>query len=121
MSAVPNPSVSANAPVASRSKIVTMAIIAGAVITNVYRTQPILPLIAAGVHLDLTTVDLVAAAVRNHRHAFPRARGLLHDPFASQFHFVDDADFWRFDPCRMKLHSAMRLRSPRAPIKRRSI
>ena len=50
------------APVASRTKIVMMAIIAGAVITNIYCTQPILPLIKAGFGVDLTTVDLVAAA-----------------------------------------------------------
>lgn len=48
--------------IASRGKIVMMAIIAGAVITNIYCTQPILPLIAAGLKVDLTTVDLVAAA-----------------------------------------------------------
>ena len=48
--------------VASRGKIVMMAIIAGAVITNIYCTQPILPLIRAGLGVDLTTVDLVAAA-----------------------------------------------------------
>jgi len=47
---------------ASRGKIVTMAVIAGAVITNIYCTQPILPLIANGLHVGLTTVDLVAAA-----------------------------------------------------------
>ncbi|MCW8278003.1 MFS transporter [Pseudomonas sp. PCH199] len=39
-----------------------MAIIAGAVITNIYCTQPILPLIASDLGLDLTTVDLVAGA-----------------------------------------------------------
>jgi predicted MFS family arabinose efflux permease len=39
-----------------------MAIIAGAVITNIYATQPILPLISSGLGLDLTTVDLVAGA-----------------------------------------------------------
>jgi predicted MFS family arabinose efflux permease len=48
--------------VASRSKIVVMAIVAGAVITNVYCIQPILPLIKGGLGVDLTTVDLVAAA-----------------------------------------------------------
>ncbi|WP_246181893.1 MFS transporter [Pandoraea cepalis] len=48
--------------VASRGKIVMMAIIAGAVVTNIYCTQPILPLIAASLHIDLGTVDLVAAA-----------------------------------------------------------
>ncbi|KXU87510.1 MFS transporter [Paraburkholderia monticola] len=47
---------------ASRGKIVMMAIIAGAVITNIYCTQPILPLIAASLRVDVTTVDLVAAA-----------------------------------------------------------
>ncbi|QBC32337.1 MFS transporter [Pandoraea sp. XY-2] len=39
-----------------------MAIIAGAVVTNIYCTQPILPLIAASLQIDLGTVDLVAAA-----------------------------------------------------------
>ncbi|MDW3685507.1 MFS transporter [Cupriavidus sp. CV2] len=48
--------------VASRGKIVMMAVIAGAVITNIYCTQPILPLIKTGLGVDLTTVDLVAAA-----------------------------------------------------------
>jgi predicted MFS family arabinose efflux permease len=47
---------------ASRGKIVMMAIIAGAVITNIYCTQPILPLIKADLGVDLTTVDLVAGA-----------------------------------------------------------
>lgn len=47
---------------ASRGKILMMAIVAGAVITNIYCTQPILPLIAAGLRVDVTTVDLVAAA-----------------------------------------------------------
>jgi len=47
---------------ASRGKIVMMAIIAGAVITNIYCTQPILPLIAAGMQVDVATVDLVAGA-----------------------------------------------------------
>ena len=46
----------------SRSKIVMMAIVAGAVITNVYCIQPILPLIRAGMGVDLAMVDLVAAA-----------------------------------------------------------
>lgn len=48
--------------IASRGKIIMMAIIAGAVITNIYCTQPILPLIAASLRLSVTTVDLVAAA-----------------------------------------------------------
>jgi predicted MFS family arabinose efflux permease len=48
--------------IASRGKIVMMAIIAGAVVTNIYCTQPILPLIATGLRVDLATVDLVAAA-----------------------------------------------------------
>jgi predicted MFS family arabinose efflux permease len=39
-----------------------MAIIAGAVITNLYCIQPILPLIASGMAVGLTTVDLVAGA-----------------------------------------------------------
>jgi predicted MFS family arabinose efflux permease len=38
-----------------------MAVIAGAVITNLYCIQPILPLIAADLHIGLTTVDLVAS------------------------------------------------------------
>lgn len=56
---------SADAPVpvlASRGKIIMMAIIAGAVITNIYCTQPILPLIATGFGVDLTEVDIVAGA-----------------------------------------------------------
>lgn len=47
---------------ASRGKIVMMAIIAGAVITNLYCVQPILPLIAASLQIDQTTVDIVAGA-----------------------------------------------------------
>ncbi|MBZ9780700.1 MFS transporter [Pseudomonas sp. REP124] len=63
MSALPLSSESTAAPaLASRGKIIMMAIIAGAVITNIYCTQPILPLIAADLGLDLTTVDLVAGA-----------------------------------------------------------
>ncbi|SOE75104.1 Predicted arabinose efflux permease, MFS family [Burkholderia sp. OK233] len=62
MSGLPSPPVSSSATaVASRGKIVMMAVIAGAVITNIYCTQPILPLIKAGFGVDLTTVDLVAA------------------------------------------------------------
>ncbi|TFW29303.1 MFS transporter [Duganella callida] len=38
-----------------------MAVIAGAVITNLYCIQPILPLIAADLGLDLATADLVAS------------------------------------------------------------
>ena len=48
--------------IASRGKILMMAIIAGAVITNIYCTHPILPLIAAGFDVDLTQVDLVAGS-----------------------------------------------------------
>jgi predicted MFS family arabinose efflux permease len=48
--------------VASRGKIIMMAIVAGAVITNIYCTQPILPLIASGLRVNLATVDLVAGA-----------------------------------------------------------
>ncbi|WP_133646745.1 MFS transporter [Paraburkholderia flava] len=66
MSALPtsaNPPDNPAAPaVASRGKIVMMAIIAGAVITNVYCIQPILPLIKTGLGVDLATVDLIAAA-----------------------------------------------------------
>ncbi len=51
------------APVlASRGKIIMMAIIAGAVITNIYCTQPILPLIATGFGVDPAAVDIVAGA-----------------------------------------------------------
>ncbi|TAM51173.1 MAG: MFS transporter [Paraburkholderia sp.] len=53
---------SATPAVASRGKIVMMAIIAGAVITNIYCTQPILPLIAAGLRVNITAVDFVAGA-----------------------------------------------------------
>ncbi|WP_204354328.1 MFS transporter [Pseudomonas putida] len=63
MSALPLTSETASTPaVASRGKIIMMAVIAGAVITNIYCTQPILPLIATDLGLDLTTVDLVAGA-----------------------------------------------------------
>src|ERR1700754_870697 len=59
------PNISDTAPaqaIASRGRIVMMAIVAGAVITNIYCTQPILPLIASGLRVDLTAVDLVAGA-----------------------------------------------------------
>lgn len=61
---VPSPTPESLPPpvIASRGKILMMAIIAGAVITNIYCTQPILPLIAAGLRVDLTAVDLVAGA-----------------------------------------------------------
>ncbi|WP_233848820.1 MFS transporter [Paraburkholderia sp. HD33-4] len=63
MSAAPNsPASPATPAVASRAKIVMMAIIAGAVITNIYCTQPILPLIAAGLRVNITAVDFVAGA-----------------------------------------------------------
>jgi predicted MFS family arabinose efflux permease len=39
-----------------------MAIIAGAVITNIYCTQPILPLIASDLKVDVSSVDLIAGA-----------------------------------------------------------
>jgi predicted MFS family arabinose efflux permease len=52
-----------NSPaIASRGKIVMMAVVAGAVITNLYCTQPILPLIAADLGIDVAKVDLVAGA-----------------------------------------------------------
>ncbi|ORT79459.1 MFS transporter [Burkholderia puraquae] len=47
---------------ASRGKIVAMAAIAGAVVTNIYCTQPILPLIAQDLHADPATAALVAGA-----------------------------------------------------------
>jgi predicted MFS family arabinose efflux permease len=63
VSTLPLTSESTTTPaIASRGKIIMMAIIAGAVITNIYCTQPILPLIASDLGLDLTTVDLVAGA-----------------------------------------------------------
>jgi predicted MFS family arabinose efflux permease len=63
LSVLPTPSISPSAPAhASRGKIVMMAVIAGAVITNIYCTQPILPLIKEGFKIDLAMVDLVAAA-----------------------------------------------------------
>ncbi|MGA7813594.1 MFS transporter, partial [Caballeronia sp.] len=63
MRGLPTPPQSPPAPpLASHGKIIMMAIIAGAVITNIYCTQPILPLIKAGFGVDLATVDLVAAA-----------------------------------------------------------
>jgi predicted MFS family arabinose efflux permease len=55
VNSLPNPPV-------SHGKIVMMAVIAGAVITNIYCTQPILPLIAAEWGVGLSTVDLVAGA-----------------------------------------------------------
>ncbi|WP_426700105.1 MFS transporter [Rhodanobacter sp. Col0626] len=63
MSSLPVVSINPHVPaVASRGKIIMMAIIAGAVITNIYCTQPILPLIASSLRVDLTAVDLVASA-----------------------------------------------------------
>jgi predicted MFS family arabinose efflux permease len=50
------------ATVASRASIIMMGGIAGAVVTNIYCTQPILPLIAADLGVSLATVDLVAGA-----------------------------------------------------------
>lgn len=48
-------------PTASRGKIVMMAVIAGAVITNLYCIQPILPLIASDLGVGPATADLVAS------------------------------------------------------------
>lgn len=45
-----------------RGKIIMMAVIAGAVVTNVYCTQPVLPLIASDMGVALSTVNLVAGA-----------------------------------------------------------
>lgn len=56
------PSTATAPAIASRGKIFMMAIVAGAVITNLYCVQPILPLIASGFHSTLTAVDLVAGA-----------------------------------------------------------
>ncbi|WP_262390093.1 MFS transporter [Burkholderia arboris] len=47
---------------ASHGRIVAMAAIAGAVVTNIYCTQPILPLIAQDLHAAPATADLVAGA-----------------------------------------------------------
>lgn len=66
--------------VASRGKILMMAVIAGAVITNLYRIQPILPLIAADMGIGLSTVDLVA----NQTRAFtvdPAAQGRINSVY----------------------------------------
>ena len=63
MSGQPMTSHTSTAPaVAPRGKIIMMAVIAGAVITNIYCTQPILPLIASDMGVDVTTVDLVAGS-----------------------------------------------------------
>jgi predicted MFS family arabinose efflux permease len=52
-----------NMPTAApRGKILIMGAVAGAVATNIYCTQPILPLIAAGLKVDLTMANLVAGA-----------------------------------------------------------
>jgi MFS family permease len=48
--------------VASRGNIIMMGGIAGAVVTNIYCTQPILPLIAADLGIGVAAVDLVAGA-----------------------------------------------------------
>ena len=66
MNGQPTPSANPAAPAAtayaSRGKILMMAVIAGAVITNIYCTQPILPLIASGMKVDVARVDLVAGS-----------------------------------------------------------
>jgi predicted MFS family arabinose efflux permease len=48
--------------VVPRGKIIIMGFIAGAVVTNIYCTQSILPLIEKGLGVDLAAVDLVAGA-----------------------------------------------------------
>lgn len=48
--------------VAPRGKILIMGAIAGAVATNIYCTQPILPLIAESLNVELTMANLVAGA-----------------------------------------------------------
>ncbi|WP_438869890.1 MFS transporter [Pseudomonas sp. L1(2025)] len=45
-----------------RGKIIMMAVIAGAVVTNIYCTQPVLPLIASDMGVTVSTVNLVAGA-----------------------------------------------------------
>jgi predicted MFS family arabinose efflux permease len=45
-----------------RGKIIMMAVIAGAVVTNIYCTQPVLPLIASDMGVAVSTVNLVAGA-----------------------------------------------------------
>ena len=45
-----------------RGKIIMMAVIAGAVVTNIYCTQPVLPLIASDLDVAVSTVNLVAGA-----------------------------------------------------------
>jgi len=45
-----------------RGKIIMMAVIAGAVVTNIYCTQPVLPLIASDMGVALSMVNLVAGA-----------------------------------------------------------
>ena len=63
MSGLPITSQPTLAPaVVPRGKIIMMGVIAGAVITNIYCTQPILPLIASDMGVDVTTVDLVAGS-----------------------------------------------------------
>lgn len=63
MRPTPIPAVDVHAvPSAPRGKILMMAVIAGAVITNIYCTQPILPLIQSGLGVDLAAVNLVAGA-----------------------------------------------------------
>jgi len=47
---------------ALRAKILMMAVIAGAVVTNIYCNQPILPLIAGGLGVTQAQADLVAGA-----------------------------------------------------------
>ncbi|NTZ09047.1 MFS transporter [Burkholderia metallica] len=59
---MPRPAAAAPHAAASRGKIVAMAAIAGAVVTNIYCTQPILPLIAQGMHAAPATAALVAGA-----------------------------------------------------------
>lgn len=63
MNTPPSTSKTAQPPAtAPRGKIITMGVIAGAVVTNIYCVQPILPLIGDGLHVGQTAVDLVAGA-----------------------------------------------------------
>ena len=63
MSSLPPSTASSTLPVqAPRGKILMMAGVAGAVITNIYSTQPILPLIAEDLHIGISQVDLIAGS-----------------------------------------------------------
>ena len=63
MSAATGPALTEGAQAQTpRGKILAMSAIAGAVVTNIYCNQPILPLISQGFRVGSTQVDLVAGA-----------------------------------------------------------